>query len=62
MRHTDALDRAEAKIGSFWEMWKGTNLRRTELQLGTWIVQQWNGNAVAGLTVLLCARCLRVQS
>ncbi len=31
IQHTDDLERAEAKTGSFWELFKGTNLRRTEI-------------------------------
>lgn len=31
IQHTDELERAEAKQGSFKEMWKGANLRRTEI-------------------------------
>ena len=43
MKHTDALDRAEMAKGSFLDMFRGTNLRRTEIQLGVWAVQIWNG-------------------
>jgi SP family general alpha glucoside:H+ symporter-like MFS transporter len=31
IQHTDELERADAKKGSFWEVFKGTNLRRTEI-------------------------------
>ena len=41
MAHTDALDRAEQAKGSFTDMFKGTNLRRTEIQIGTWMAQIW---------------------
>jgi SP family general alpha glucoside:H+ symporter-like MFS transporter len=51
MKHTDALDRADRARGSFLDMFRGNNLRRTEIQLGVWIVQIWNGNAITGLTV-----------
>jgi SP family general alpha glucoside:H+ symporter-like MFS transporter len=50
MRHTDALDRADRAKGSFMDMFRGTNLRRTEIQMGVWVIQQWNGNAITNLT------------
>lgn len=31
MKHTDDLEKAEAANGSWWELFKGTNLRRTEI-------------------------------
>jgi SP family general alpha glucoside:H+ symporter-like MFS transporter len=52
MKHTDALDRAAKAKGSFQDMFRGTNLRRTEIQLGVWIAQIWNGNAITNLNVL----------
>lgn len=51
MKHTDALDRAEKAKGRFFDLFRGTNLRRTELQIGTWLVSLWNGNAITNLTV-----------
>ncbi|GFZ44894.1 hypothetical protein JCM24511_02620 [Saitozyma sp. JCM 24511] len=50
MRHADALDRADRAKGSFIDMFRGTNLRRTEIQMGVWVIQQWNGNAITNLT------------
>jgi SP family general alpha glucoside:H+ symporter-like MFS transporter len=49
MRHTDHIDRAERKQGSFLDMFRGINLRRTEIQMGVWVIQQWNGNAITNL-------------
>ena len=51
MKHTDALDRAERSKGNFSDMWRGVNLRRTEIQIGVWVVQIWNGNAITTLNV-----------
>ncbi|WRT69905.1 uncharacterized protein IL334_006896 [Kwoniella shivajii] len=51
MRHTDALEKVDAKGGSWGEMFKGVNLRRTEIMFGVWLVQLWNGNIITGLTV-----------
>lgn len=53
MRHTDALERTEAAQGSWTEMFRGVNLRRTEIMLGVWGTQLWNGNIITGLTVEL---------
>lgn len=53
MKHTDALERAENSGGSWREMFKGSNLRRTEIQMGVWMIQLWNGNAITNLTVEL---------
>ncbi|WRT64889.1 uncharacterized protein IL334_001825 [Kwoniella shivajii] len=52
MRHTDAMEKLEAKNGSWTELFrKGAPLRRTEIMIGTWLVQVWNGNMITGLTV-----------
>ncbi|WVW87131.1 hypothetical protein I302_109188 [Kwoniella bestiolae CBS 10118] len=51
MRHTDSLEKLDAKGGSWGEMFKGVNLRRTEIMFGVWLVQLWNGNMITGLTV-----------
>jgi hypothetical protein len=34
MRHTDALEKVESANGSWKEMFKGVNLRRTEIVSG----------------------------
>lgn len=52
MRHTDALDRAEHAKGSFVDLVRGTNLRRTEIQLGVWAIQVWCGVDIAALTAI----------
>ncbi|RSH92507.1 hypothetical protein EHS25_008923 [Saitozyma podzolica] len=51
MRHTDALDRAEHARGSWLDMFRGTNLRRTEIQMGVWMTQNWNGSQIYSLAV-----------
>ncbi|WWD22917.1 hypothetical protein CI109_107412 [Kwoniella shandongensis] len=52
MRHTDAMEKLEAEHGSWRELFKkGSPLRRTEIMIGTWLVQIWNGNMITGLTV-----------
>ncbi|ORX37003.1 general substrate transporter [Kockovaella imperatae] len=52
MKHTDALDRAEQARGSFLDMFRGTNRRRTEVQIGTWVTQIFCGSAITALSVL----------
>jgi SP family general alpha glucoside:H+ symporter-like MFS transporter len=51
IKHTDVLERAQAKSGSFWEIWKGTNLRRTEIQMGVWACQVFSGTAMTAYAV-----------
>ena len=34
IKHTDDIERTEAKSGSFRDMWRGTNLRRTLIVMG----------------------------
>jgi SP family general alpha glucoside:H+ symporter-like MFS transporter len=53
MKHTDDMEKAEGAQGSWLELFKGTNLRRTEITVGTWIIQVWNGNLITTLTVEL---------
>lgn len=53
MKHTDALEKAENSAGSFRDMFRGSNLRRTEIQMGVWMIQLWNGNAITNLAVEL---------
>jgi len=52
IRHTDDLERVEASKGSFWEMFRGTNLRRTEIMLCVWTLQQWAGLSLTGYAVV----------
>lgn len=48
LKHTDDLERIEAKHASFMDMFKGTNLRRTEIMLCIWGNQQWSGLNLTG--------------
>ncbi|BEI81861.1 hypothetical protein CcaverHIS002_0210210 [Cutaneotrichosporon cavernicola] len=52
IRHTDHLESAESSKGSFMEMFKGTNLRRTEIMLGVWTIQQWSGLSLTGYAIV----------
>jgi SP family general alpha glucoside:H+ symporter-like MFS transporter len=52
IQHTDEIERAEAKSGSFWEMFKGTNLRRTEIVFGVFgTVPVFSGTAMTAYAV-----------
>ena len=53
MKHTNDMEKAESAEGSYLECFKGTNLRRTEIMFGVWLVQNWGGQGVTSLTVLL---------
>lgn len=53
IKHTDALERAEAKSSSFWELFKGTNFRRTEVMMGVWGIQVYSGTAMTAYAVEL---------
>jgi len=53
IKHTDDLERAEAKKGSVWEMFKGTNWRRTEIMMGIWAMQVWSGTGMTAYATQL---------
>jgi SP family general alpha glucoside:H+ symporter-like MFS transporter len=53
MIHTDQLEKEAAKSeGSYWECFKGTNLRRTEIACMVWMVQTLCGNGLGGFSTL----------
>lgn len=51
MQYTDEMERVETAGASFWDMWKGTNLRRTEIQMLAWACQVWSGTAMTAYAV-----------
>ena len=51
--HTTQLERAETVGASFLECFKGTNLRRTEINMAVWAIQILCGNAILGFAVTL---------
>ena len=53
MRFTIAMERESRARGSFADMFRKTNLRRTEIELGAWLLQNWNGRSIYGLAVVL---------
>lgn len=52
LRHTDELEKTEAKHASFMDMFRGTNWRRTEIMLCVWGNQQWSGLNLTGYATL----------
>ncbi|KAL2111627.1 hypothetical protein VUR80DRAFT_9700 [Thermomyces stellatus] len=52
IRHTTALEKAESEGSSFLECFKGTNLRRTEINCVVWAAQILCGNAILGYSVV----------
>lgn len=52
LKHTDDLEKIEAKNASFMDMFKGTNRRRTEIMLCIWGNQQWSGLNLTGYATL----------
>lgn len=51
--HTTQLERAEVAGASYIECFRGTNLRRTEINMATWAIQILCGNAILGFAVTL---------
>ncbi|KAL2127905.1 hypothetical protein VTI74DRAFT_10004 [Chaetomium olivicolor] len=52
IRHTTELERAETEDASFLECFRGTNLRRTEINCVVWAAQILCGNAILGYSVV----------
>jgi SP family general alpha glucoside:H+ symporter-like MFS transporter len=51
--HTTQLERAETAGATYLECFKGTNLRRTEINMAVWAIQILCGNAILGFAVTL---------
>ncbi|KAJ5557156.1 hypothetical protein N7513_002743 [Penicillium frequentans] len=51
IRHTTELEKGETSNASFLECFKGTNLRRTEINCVVWAAQILCGNAILGYAV-----------
>ncbi|KAK7409302.1 hypothetical protein QQX98_008542 [Neonectria punicea] len=52
IKHTTALEKAETRGAMFWECFKGTNLRRTEINCVVWAAQILCGNAILGFVIV----------
>lgn len=53
IQHTNEIERVESEGARFRDMWKGTNRRRTEIQMGLWATQVWSGTAMTSLATVL---------
>ncbi|KAH8658977.1 general substrate transporter [Ilyonectria robusta] len=64
IRHTTALEEAETVNASFLECFRGTNLRRTEINCVVWAAQILGGNALVAyaVTFLQSAGFSEIQS
>ncbi|KAH8748588.1 putative MFS alpha-glucoside transporter [Hyaloscypha finlandica] len=56
IRHTTSIEKAETAGASFWECFRGTNLRRTEINCVVWAAQILCGNAILGYSVVFLER------
>ena len=52
IRYTTALERTETESASFFDCFRGTNLRRTEINCVIWMAQILCGNALLGFSVV----------
>lgn len=48
MHHTNELEKANEIGSSFWDCFKGTNLRRTEIACIVWLIQNSCGSPLMG--------------
>ena len=51
MRHTNELEREIGAGTSYWDCFKGVNLRRTEITCVTWLIQSASGASMMGYAV-----------
>ncbi|CAI6341578.1 unnamed protein product [Periconia digitata] len=49
-KHTDEMEKAECSGTSYWDCFKGTDLRRTEIACMTWFVQSFCGSSFMGFS------------
>lgn len=48
IQHTNVMEKTMTAGTSYWDCFRGTNLRRTEIVCCTWAVQVWSGVALMG--------------
>ncbi|KAK7179732.1 hypothetical protein DPSP01_001362 [Paraphaeosphaeria sporulosa] len=49
-KHTNELEKAVSDGTSYWDCFKGTDLRRTEIAAMTWFTQAWCGSSFMGFS------------
>lgn len=63
MIYTNQMEKNVAKGTSYWDCFKGTDLRRTEIVCMVWIAQTLSGTVVGGLSSYFYVRAgINVQS
>lgn len=50
MVHTNEMEKALTEGTSYWDCFKGVDLRRTEITCNTWMVQVWCGSSFMGFS------------
>lgn len=53
MKHTNEMEKVEAKSGSYADCFKGSNRRRTEIVGMAWTTQLFNGSHMSSYATLL---------
>lgn len=49
-KHTNEMEKAISEGTSYWDCFKGTDLRRTEIAAMTWFTQAWCGSSFMGFS------------
>lgn len=49
-KHTNEMEKAISQGTSYWDCFKGTDLRRTEIAAMTWFTQAWCGSSFMGFS------------
>lgn len=49
-KHTNEMEKAISQGTSYWDCFKGSDLRRTEIAAMTWFVQAWCGSSFMGFS------------
>lgn len=56
MQHTNALEQSVSEGTSYISVFKGVDLRRTEVAIGAWIAQNWCGSSFMGWSTYFLER------
>lgn len=51
MIYTTAMEKAQTASATYWDCFRGDNLRRTEISCAVWAIQWWCGNPLIGQAV-----------
>ena len=53
MKHTNEMEKIEAAEASYWDCFRGTNLRRTGIVCMAWIIQILNGQSITNYATIM---------